>query len=46
MLSDIASPAVADGKMGETAKVQKGIIKDFLHGANDPYPGRFRFRVA
>jgi ParB family transcriptional regulator, chromosome partitioning protein len=34
MLSDIASPAVADGNKGETAKVQKGIIKDFLHGTN------------
>jgi ParB family transcriptional regulator, chromosome partitioning protein len=34
MLADIASPAVADGNKGETAKVQKGIIKDFLHGSN------------
>jgi ParB family transcriptional regulator, chromosome partitioning protein len=34
MLADIASPAVADGNKGETAKVQKGIIKDFLHGTN------------
>jgi ParB family transcriptional regulator, chromosome partitioning protein len=34
MLSDIASPAVADGNKGEIAKVQKGIIKDFLHGTN------------
>ncbi len=34
MLADIASPAVADGNKGETSKVQKGIIKDFLHGSN------------
>jgi ParB family transcriptional regulator, chromosome partitioning protein len=34
MLADIASPAVADGNKGETAKVQKGIIKDFLRGTN------------
>ena len=34
MLADIASPAVADGNKGETTKVQKGIIKDFLHGTN------------
>jgi ParB family transcriptional regulator, chromosome partitioning protein len=34
MLADIASPAVADGNKSETAKVQKGIIKDFLHGTN------------
>jgi ParB family transcriptional regulator, chromosome partitioning protein len=34
ILADIASPAVADGNKGETAKVQKGIIKDFLHGTN------------
>jgi ParB family transcriptional regulator, chromosome partitioning protein len=34
MLADIASPAVADGNKGETTKVQKGIVKDFLHGTN------------
>ncbi len=34
ILADIASPAVADGNKGETTKVQKGIIKDFLHGTN------------
>ena len=34
MLTDIASPAVADGNKGETSKVQKGIIKDYLHGTN------------
>jgi ParB family transcriptional regulator, chromosome partitioning protein len=34
MLSDFASPAVAVGNKGETTKVQKGIIKDFLHGTN------------
>ncbi len=34
MLADIASPSVADGNKGETSKVQKGIIKDFLHGTN------------
>ena len=34
MLVDIASPAVADGNKGETTKVQKGVIRDFLHGTN------------
>jgi ParB family transcriptional regulator, chromosome partitioning protein len=34
MLADIASPAVAYGNWNETTKVQKGIIKDFLHGTN------------
>jgi ParB family transcriptional regulator, chromosome partitioning protein len=34
MLADIASSAVADGNRNETSKVQKGIIKDFLHGSN------------
>jgi ParB family transcriptional regulator, chromosome partitioning protein len=34
MLKDIASPAVADGNKGETAKVQKGIIGDFMRGTN------------
>jgi ParB family transcriptional regulator, chromosome partitioning protein len=34
MLAEIASPAVADGNKGETTKVQKGIVKDFLHGTN------------
>ena len=34
MLKDLASPAVADGNRNETTKVQKGIIKDFLHGTN------------
>jgi ParB family transcriptional regulator, chromosome partitioning protein len=34
MLADIASPSVADGNKGETSKVQKGIIKDFLHDTN------------
>jgi ParB family transcriptional regulator, chromosome partitioning protein len=34
MLANIASPSVADGNKGETYKVQKGIIKDFLHGTN------------
>ena len=34
MLADIASPAVAEGNKSETSKVQKGIIKDFLHGTN------------
>jgi ParB family transcriptional regulator, chromosome partitioning protein len=34
MLADIASPSVADGNKGETSKVQKGIIKDLLHGTN------------
>jgi ParB family transcriptional regulator, chromosome partitioning protein len=49
MLADIASPAVADGNKGETSKVQKGIIKDFLHGTNsrehkmDWLPPYFKF---
>jgi ParB family transcriptional regulator, chromosome partitioning protein len=34
MLTDIASPAVADGNKGGATKVRKGIIKDFLHGTN------------
>jgi len=34
MLADIASLAVADGNKGETTKVQKGIIKDFMRGKN------------
>ncbi len=34
MLVDIASPAVADGNRNETTKVQKGIVRDFLHGTN------------
>jgi ParB family transcriptional regulator, chromosome partitioning protein len=49
MLTDIASPAVADGNKGETTKVQKGIIKDFLNGTNgrdhkmDWLPPYFKF---
>jgi ParB family transcriptional regulator, chromosome partitioning protein len=49
MLFDIASPAVADGNKGETAKVQKGIIKDFMRGTNgrehkmDWLPSYFQF---
>jgi ParB family transcriptional regulator, chromosome partitioning protein len=49
MLADIASPAVADGNKGETTKVQKGIIKDFLYGSNgrehkmDWLPPYFKF---
>ena len=49
MLADISSPAVADGNKGETTKVQKGIIKDFLHGTNgreqkmDWLPPYFKF---
>jgi ParB family transcriptional regulator, chromosome partitioning protein len=37
------------GNKGETAKVQKGIIKDFMHGANgrehkmDWLPSYFKF---
>jgi ParB family chromosome partitioning protein len=34
MLADIGSATVADGNKGGTAKVQKGIIKDFLQGTN------------
>jgi ParB family transcriptional regulator, chromosome partitioning protein len=49
MLADIASPVVADGNKGETTKVQKGIIKDFLRGLNgrehkmDWLPSYFEF---
>jgi len=49
MLSDIASPAVADGNKAENAKVQKGIIKDFMRGTNgrdhkmDWLPSYFQF---
>jgi ParB family transcriptional regulator, chromosome partitioning protein len=35
MLADIGSTAVAEANKGETSKVQKGIITDFLHGTND-----------
>jgi ParB family transcriptional regulator, chromosome partitioning protein len=49
MLADIASPAVADANKGETAKVQKGIIKDIMRGRSgrdhkmDWLPLYFRF---
>ena len=49
LLADIASPAVADGNRNETAKVQKGIIKDIMRGENgreqnaDWLPAYFRF---
>jgi ParB family chromosome partitioning protein len=34
MLADVASSTVADGNKGETGKVQKGIIRDYLEGTN------------
>ncbi len=34
LLSDAGSPAIAEGNKGETAKVQKGIIKDIMWGKN------------
>ncbi len=49
MLSDVGSPAIAEGNKGETAKVQKGIIKDIMLGQNgreqnaDWLPAYFRF---
>jgi ParB family transcriptional regulator, chromosome partitioning protein len=49
MLSDAGSPAIAEGNKGETAKVQKGIIKDIMLGRNgreqnaDWLPAYFRF---
>jgi ParB family transcriptional regulator, chromosome partitioning protein len=51
MLADIGSPAVAQANTDATAKVQKGIIKDFLKGENgrehkaDWLPAYFRFPV-
>ena len=49
MLADIGGKAVADANVSATAKVQKGIIRDYLTGANDRkqvtdwLPGYFRF---
>jgi ParB family transcriptional regulator, chromosome partitioning protein len=49
MLSDAGTPAIAEGNKGETAKVQKGIIKDIMRGENgrerngDWSPAYFRF---
>jgi len=34
MLADIAGPTVADGNKAATGKVQRGIIRDYLDGAN------------
>lgn len=34
ILSELGGPSVADGNKGETAKVQKGIIHDYLTGSN------------
>ena len=34
ILSDIATPAIAEANKGETGKVQKAIIKDYLDGSN------------
>ena len=49
ILSDIATPAVAEANNGETGKVQKAIIKDYLDGSNgrpqnaDWLPSYFQF---
>jgi ParB family transcriptional regulator, chromosome partitioning protein len=49
ILSDAGSPAIAEGNKCETAKVQKGIIKDIMRGENgrerngDWSPAYFRF---
>ena len=49
LLSDVGTPAIADGNKGETTKVQKGIIKDIMRGENgreqnaDWLPAYFRF---
>jgi ParB family transcriptional regulator, chromosome partitioning protein len=49
LLTDAGSPAIAEGNKGETAKVQKGIIKDIMRGENgreqnaDWLPAYFRF---
>ncbi|MCC7483083.1 MAG: ParB/RepB/Spo0J family partition protein [Hyphomicrobiales bacterium] len=34
ILTELGGPSVADGNKGETAKVQKGIIRDFITGSN------------
>lgn len=34
ILSELGGPSVADGNKGETAKLQKGIIRDFITGSN------------
>jgi ParB family chromosome partitioning protein len=39
ILTELGGATVADGNKGETAKVQKGIIRDFLTGSN----GRAKF---
>ncbi|MEO0419456.1 MAG: ParB/RepB/Spo0J family partition protein [Pseudomonadota bacterium] len=49
MLADIGGKTVADANVSATAKVQKGIIRDFQTGANEReqvenwLPGYFRF---
>lgn len=49
LLSDVGTPAIAEGNNGETAKVQKGIIKDIMRGESgreqnaDWLPAYFRF---
>ncbi len=49
LLSDVGSPAIAEGNKAEPAKVQKGIIKDIMRGENgreqnaDWLPAYFRF---
>jgi ParB family chromosome partitioning protein len=51
MLADIGSPAVAEANKDATAKVRKGIIKDFLRGQNgrdrkaDWLPPYFQFPI-
>lgn len=34
ILSELGGPSVADANKGETAKLQKGIIRDFITGSN------------
>lgn len=52
ILSELGGATVANGNKGETAKVQKGIIRDFLNGSNGRVqcqnwlPGYARFPVA
>jgi ParB family transcriptional regulator, chromosome partitioning protein len=49
LLSDVGTPAIAEGNKAEPAKVQKGIIKDIMRGDNgrdqnaDWSPAYFRF---
>ena len=51
MLKDIASPSVAEGNKDDASKVKKGIIKDYMRGANgrehkpDWQPPYFQFPI-